>query len=99
MNAFFSLPDLQLIKPAMLLALFGCGILLTDLLHDARHKYLNAVTALLGLGFTGVQLYLTQRALAAARATDPSAVFSGFNGAVVVDTFSLYFNWMFLVAA
>src|SRR5512141_312377 len=101
-NEFFSPRDLELIKPAMLLALFGCGILLTDLLHDERHKYWNAITALVGLGFTGVQLYLIQRAMSAVGYFDPGMAgngASGFHGAIVVDAFSLYFNWIFLVAA
>jgi len=101
LNEFFTSRDLELIKPAMLLALFGCGILLTDLLHDARHKYLNAITALLGLGFTGVQLYLMQRAMSAAGYFDPGVTGgpSGFNGAIVVDAFALYFSLIFLIAA
>ena len=93
-NEFFSRQDLLLIKPAMLLALFGCGILLTDFLHERRQKYLNAVTALLGLGFTGAQLYLIQRAMKQAGVTE--AV--GFNGALQVDGFALFFNWVFLIA-
>jgi NADH-quinone oxidoreductase subunit N len=93
-NEFFSRQDLLLIKPAVLLALFGCGILLTDLLHERRHKYLNAVTALLGLGFTGVQLALIQRAMSAAGYSEVS----GFSGGLVVDGFALYFTWIFLIA-
>jgi NADH-quinone oxidoreductase subunit N len=102
LSEFFTPRDLELIKPAMLLALFGCGILLTDLLHDARHKYLNAITALLGLGFTGIQLFLMQQAMSAAGYFEPGvagAGLSGFNGAIVVDAFALYFNWIFLIAA
>ncbi len=93
-NEFFSRQDLLLIKPPMLLALFGCGILLTDFLHERGHKYLNAVTALLGLAFTGVQLYLIRRALSQAGLSEVS----GFNGALVVDGFALFFNWIFLIA-
>lgn len=91
---FFTRQDLLLIKPAILLALFGCGILLTDFLHDRRQKYLNALTALIGLGFTGVQLWLIRRAMAQAGLTE--AV--GFNGGLVVDGFALFFNWVFLIA-
>ena len=93
-NEYFQSSDLLLIKPAILLALFGCGVLLTDLLHDRANKYWNAITALIGLGFTGVQLYLIQRAMTAAGLLEAS----GFNGAIVVDRFALYFNWIFLIA-
>ena len=55
-SEFFNKNDYFLITPAVLLALFGCGILLIDFLHDARQKFMNAVTALVGLGFTAFQL-------------------------------------------
>ncbi len=93
-NDYFTPLDFLLIKPAILLALFGCGILLTDFLHGPRQKYLNAVTALLGLAFTGLQLYLIQRAMSQAGYTEAS----GFNGALVVDGFALFFSWVFLIA-
>jgi NADH-quinone oxidoreductase subunit N len=93
-NEFFTGTDFFLIKPAILLALFGCGILLTDLLHERRYKFFNAITALVGLGFAGVQLFLIQRAMWAQNYTEVS----GFGGALVVDGFALYFNWIFLIA-
>ena len=93
-NDYFSTVDFFLVKPAILLALFGCGILLTDFLHAPRYKYLNAITALLGLGFTGFQLFLIQRAMSG----EGYGEVSGFNGALVVDGFALFFVWVFLIA-
>ena len=93
-NDYFTPTDFFLVKPAILLALFGCGILLTDFLHERRHKYLNAVTALLGLGFTGFQLVLIQRAMS----QEGYIEISGFQGALVMDGFALFFCWVFLIA-
>ena len=39
------------IKPEILLTMFGLAVLLFDFLLDKRDKYLNAVLALIGLGF------------------------------------------------
>ncbi|MGH7461771.1 MAG: proton-conducting transporter membrane subunit, partial [Longimicrobiales bacterium] len=84
----------MLIKPAILLAAFGCGILLTDFLHDRRHKYLNAVTALLGLLFTAIQLALIHLDMRQAKLAE----LPGFDGAIVIDGFALFFCAVFLVA-
>ena len=44
--------DLPLIMPQVMLVFFGCSILLTDFLLEQKHKWLNAVTAMLGVGFS-----------------------------------------------
>ncbi len=93
-NEFFTRTDYFLITPAVLLALFGCGILLIDFFHEPRHKYLNAVTGLIGLGFTGVQLFRIHTFL---DANNLSQV-QGFQGALVVDGFALFFSWVFVLA-
>ena len=49
--------DLPLIMPQVMLAFFGCSILLTDFLLERQHKWLNAVTAMLGVGFSGWALW------------------------------------------
>ena len=55
-NAFFNPLDYQAIKPEILLTMFGLAVLLFDFLLDKRDKYLNAVLALIGLGFALLQL-------------------------------------------
>ena len=48
-NSYFTVTDFFALKPAILLCLFGCGILMTDLLiRNSRMRYLNALTAFLG---------------------------------------------------
>lgn len=87
MSDFFNGSDYFLVTPAVLLALFGCGILLIDFLHEARHKWLNALTALFGLGFTAFQLVRIQRQMDLKGMTE----LPGLHGSLLVDHFAIYF--------
>jgi NADH-quinone oxidoreductase subunit N len=86
-SEFFNRNDYFLITPAVLLALFGCGILLIDFLHDARQKFMNAVTALVGLVFTGYQLIRIQGQMDANGLTE----LPGLRGALMLDHFGVFF--------
>lgn len=86
--------DFWLILPQVMLALFGCSILLMDFLLEARHKWLNAFTAMLGVGFSGFALWRLHRELAARGAEG----FVGFGGAIVVDSFFIFFGLIFLAS-
>lgn len=55
-TAFPSPSDFQVIRPEILLTIFGLAVLLFDFLLEQRDKYLNAVLALIGLFFALVQL-------------------------------------------
>ena len=93
-NAFFSLGDYQAIKPEILLTMFGLAVLLFDFLLDKRDKYLNAVLALIGLGFAVLQLgifWLRHFRI------DPTAYF-GFNSTYVLDTFALVAKLIIVLA-
>ena len=94
-NEYFTQADYFLITPAVLLALFGCGILLIDFLHDAKQKFMNAVTALIGIGFTAFQLWRIQTQMEAAGLPE----LSGFHNSLVVDHFAIFFGWVVLAAA
>jgi NADH-quinone oxidoreductase subunit N len=87
MSEFFNGNDYFLVTPAVLLALFGCGILLIDFLHEARHKFMNAVTALFGLGFTAFQLLRIQTQMDSKGMTE----LPGLRGSLLVDHFAIYF--------
>jgi NADH-quinone oxidoreductase subunit N len=90
----FSTTDFFVLKPILLLSLFGCGILVLDfLIKDNRLRWWNAMTALLGEGFTAVAIWQQQQDLAA------SSSVQGLGGAVVFDGFSVFFNWIFLGSA
>jgi NADH-quinone oxidoreductase subunit N len=94
MTPQFTATDFFVLKPILLLCLFGCGILVLDfLIKDSRQRWWNAVTALLGELITGIAIWQHQQDLAV------SPVVQGLGGAVVVDGFSVFFNWLFVGAA
>jgi NADH-quinone oxidoreductase subunit N len=92
-NQFFQRADYAAITPEIVLTIFGLGILLIDfLIQGKRDKYLNAVSALIGLGMAGVQLVRFWRG-----ALMPLP-HSGFGGAFTLDSFALYFKLIIVIA-
>jgi NADH-quinone oxidoreductase subunit N len=92
-NQFFQRADYVAITPEIVLTMFGLGILLIDfLIKEKRDRYLNAVTALIGLVMAGVQL------LRFWRGTLLPIPYSGFGGSLAVDTFAIYFKLIILMA-
>lgn len=84
---FFQPIDFYIIVPQLELTLFACGILLLDFLLDPKHKYLNAVAALLGVFFSGVRLWQMR-----------NLTVVGFGGLIEVDRFFITFGFVFLAA-
>ena len=82
-NAFFNPLDYQAIKPEILLTMFGLAVLLFDFLLDKRDKYLNAVLALIGLGFALLQLGIFWHF----RFGQPA--YMGFDGTFALDSFAI----------
>jgi len=77
----FTATDFFVLKPILLLSLFGCGILILDfLIKDPRMRWWNAMTALLGEIITGVAIWQHQQDLG-------GAAIQGLGGAIVVDGF------------
>src|SRR5262245_46266649 len=95
MSQFYTSTDHLTIIPALMLALFGCAILLFDFLvfPDPRQRKLLLIFVVLAELFTGYGLYKQHVYLTA------SGPFTGFSGAVTVDGFGIFFNCIFLVAA
>ena len=85
------------IIPAVMLALFGCAVLLFDFLifPDPRQRKWLLIFVALAEGFTGFGLYRQQAWLSANGVTQ----LAGFSGSVTVDGFGIFFNWIFLAAA
>src|SRR5712692_4826048 len=96
MNQYYTTTDHFVLIPAIMLALFGCAILLFDFLvfpHPKQRKWL-LLFVVLGLGFTGYGLWRQQAFLTANGLTELTA----FQGSLTIDRFALFFNWIFEVA-
>lgn len=92
-NQFFQRGDYVAITPEIVVAMFGLGILLIDfLIKEKRDRYLNAITALIGLVMAGVQL------LRFWRGGLLPIPYSGFGGSLAIDSFAIYFKLIILVA-
>ena len=91
-NAFFHRADYLAIKPEILLAMFGLAVLLFDFLLEKRDKYLNAVLALIGLGFAGLQLGMFWPLLVG------EIPYTGFGGTLTLDTFAVLAKLIIVVA-
>src|SRR5713101_1986408 len=96
MSQFYTTTDHFVLIPAIMLALFGCAILLFDFLvfpNPKQRKWL-LLFVVLGLGFTGYGLWRQQAFLAANGLNQLTA----FQGALTIDRFALFFNWVFELA-
>jgi NADH-quinone oxidoreductase subunit N len=95
MTEYYTANDHFVLLPAIMLALFGCSILLFEFLIGPGAKQRRWLIALgfVGLAFTGRALWMQQSALNAG--TQPAA----FKGSLTVDGFSLLFNWIFLITS
>jgi NADH-quinone oxidoreductase subunit N len=100
-SQYFTGFDYTLSLPMVLLALFALGVLLIDLMLPAEWKRLNAVTALLGILFSGVALFLRIQVpyrAAEARGLSLDRFTHGFGGSIAMDSFAIYFFYLFLAA-
>jgi NADH-quinone oxidoreductase subunit N len=96
MSEFYTATDHFVVLPGLLLAFFGCALLLIDFIvvPDLRQKKWLLIFLLIAEAFTAAALW-RQHAYAASAGYDPLVA---FRGALVVDGFSLLFNWMFVAA-
>ena len=95
--SFYTGTDHFTIIPAIMLALFGLAILLFDcfnLIEPTQRKAL-LIFVILAEAFTGFALYRQQAFLTTGGYTS----LPGFQGSVVIDGFSIFFNWIFVIAA
>lgn len=89
---FFEKSDYLMSLPILLLTLFALGILLMDLLLPPEMKWVNAITAFMGVLFSTGGVVKIQLAMDAARRSWMPA----FLGAMVIDHFTIYFWYLFL---
>ncbi len=100
-SQFFNAFDYTLALPMTLLSLFALGVLIIDLLLPLEWKRLNAVVAELGILFSAFALiFRIHRPLREAQAAGlPTYRFlHGFGGSISMDSFAIYFFYLFLVA-
>jgi NADH-quinone oxidoreductase subunit N len=95
-SSFFQFRDYVILKPEILLAMFGLAILIFDFFLDKPHKHWNAVTALIGVGFAGLQVLLLWRMALAHPGMIP---YPGFGGRFTLDAFAIYLQLIILAAA
>ena len=96
-SQYYTSMDHFTIIPAVMLALFGCAVLLFDFLifPDPRQRKFLLIFVALAEGFAGFGLYRQQAWLSANGVTQ----LTGFGGSVTVDGFGIFFNWIFVAAA
>ncbi len=97
MSQFYTPFDHFALMPAIILALFGCAILLFDFLlpPDPKQRKLLMLLTVVGLVISGIGLWRQQTFLAASG----NDVLIAFNGALTIDRFALFFNWVFEIAS
>ncbi|HUO32669.1 MAG TPA: NADH-quinone oxidoreductase subunit N [Bryobacteraceae bacterium] len=95
MSPYYNSYDQFALVPAIMLAMFGCAILLFDfwVFPDPRQRKYLLIFLLLGEGFTGFSLVRQQSYLAA-----NGASLTAFHNSLVIDGFALFFNWIFIIA-
>jgi NADH-quinone oxidoreductase subunit N len=95
----FTPTDYVLALPITLLTLFALGILLIDLMLPKEQKWMNAVTALIGVAFSAAAIWNPFRPgilsfLASSRLFGHPAMLNS----LLVDRFAIYFFYLFLAA-
>ncbi|MBM3774644.1 MAG: NADH-quinone oxidoreductase subunit N, partial [Acidobacteria bacterium] len=97
MSSYYTGADHFVLIPAIMLALFGCAILLFDfwVFPSPRQRKRLALFVVLGEAFTGIALWRQQAYLASSGLSEITA----FQGSVTIDGFGLFFNWIFLAAS
>ncbi len=93
LSQFFTGTDYLMSLPIILLTLFALGILLIDLMVPVEWKWVNAITALVGILFSAAGVWKIQVALGT-RPGQPAMM-----NAMVVDHFAIYFWYLFLASA
>lgn len=90
MNQFYTATDHFVLMPAIPLAMFGCVILLF-----ARDRRLSIALVLFSLALSGYGLWRQTTYLSSSGLAEVAA----FQGSLILDRFSIFFNWIFEIAS
>lgn len=94
MTPEYSSADHLALLPSLMPVLFGCAILLAPFFVKRESRVFEWI-ALIGLLFTAAAILRQQSWLASSSV--PEII--GFHGALAVDRFSIYFNWLFTASS
>jgi NADH-quinone oxidoreductase subunit N len=96
MSQYYTSLDHLALLPAILLALFGCALLIFDfwVFPEKKNKKWMVLLLIVGLIFTAEALLKQQAFL-----SEQGAPIAAFHESLMIDGFSLFFNWIFLAAA
>jgi NADH-quinone oxidoreductase subunit N len=96
MSQFYNSSDNFVLIPALLMTLFGCATLLFDFLvfDSSWGRKLRPAVIVVGEIFIGLALWRQQDALSSGGVPN----LTGLSGAVTIDGFALFFNWLIVVA-
>ena len=96
MSEYYTAADHLVVLPALLLAVFGCLVLLADAFTARSAHRMKLLLALVGSGFVlaAFALMRQQQELNASTLTELTA----FHGSLTIDRFAMFFNWIFLAA-
>ncbi len=92
----FTSIDYLLALPITLLTLFALGILLIDLMLPPESKWINAVTAFIGVMFSTGGVIKIQLWMQATPAVSTGSI--GMMHTMLVDRFTIYFFYLFLAS-
>jgi len=93
----FSVTDYLLALPITLLTLFALGILLIDLMLPREQKWMNSVTALIGVAFSAAAIWNPFRpGILTFLAASGLAGHPAMLNTMIVDRFAIYFWYLFL---
>ncbi|MGA8150035.1 MAG: NADH-quinone oxidoreductase subunit N [Terriglobales bacterium] len=95
---YFTGTDYLLSLPVILLTLFALGILLIDLMLPPEWKWMNAVTAFIGILFAAAGVAKIQYAQAALLSHGQRVEWA-FMHSMLMDPFAIYFTYLFLAGA
>ncbi len=93
-SVFYTARDHFAVQPSLVVALFGCAVLLFEFLLPKR----GGRNWLLGLSFTGLG-FAAWGVLRQGFALRGEPRLEAFRGALTIDGFSLFFHWLFLAIA
>src|SRR4030095_6162755 len=91
-TSLFSVSDLQLIAPELILTVCACLALVMEVILPYRKSKFTAYFSLIGIALALVSLVLQWRAFG-------DGSFDGFYGMVRIDGLALLFRGIFLIAA